>query len=138
MGISRDQSADWQKLADLPEAEFKKRLEDAPGVPATKGVLSASKMIVHVDSLRISGLLCNLEREKYFDKDPQKVAGYMLSTEREDVLRIAPIYIRWLQQLLEALSGVGFEESRCRTFRPQSVLEAHLGESPIQTQNDQP
>lgn len=35
LGISKDQSADWQKVAAIPEREFERRLKAAAGEPAT-------------------------------------------------------------------------------------------------------
>lgn len=35
LGITRDQSSDWQKLAAIPEPEFERRIQAAAGEPAT-------------------------------------------------------------------------------------------------------
>lgn len=41
MGVSRDQSSKWQKLADVHKHEFERYLDDSD-VPTTNGVLSVS------------------------------------------------------------------------------------------------
>jgi hypothetical protein len=38
LGISRDQSVQWQKLADIPEEQFEAALA-GPGRPSTAGIL---------------------------------------------------------------------------------------------------
>lgn len=44
LGISQDQSTDWQKLAAIPEPEFEKRLKAAAGDPVT---MTTEKMLRH-------------------------------------------------------------------------------------------
>jgi hypothetical protein len=72
MGISKDQSSSWQKLAAVPEQEF----EEAINLPGTKP--SANHIIkpkpdpepirIDKDALWFWGLVCDLEREGRFER----------------------------------------------------------------------
>ena len=42
IGVSRDQSSDWQKLASVSDEEFEQALERAEKVPTTKGDIEAN------------------------------------------------------------------------------------------------
>ncbi len=55
IGISKDQSSKWQKLAEIPKEQFEKALE-VDSVPTTKGVLrtvAVAKKHAHRESLAI-------------------------------------------------------------------------------------
>lgn len=110
MGISKVQSVDWQEMADLPQEEFEKRIKEITEMPTTDSILGRKPKPLendvpifkgHVDVLDLWGFLCRLERNKYLEKEPQKIADLMTPSNREDIARIAPAFIAWLQCLME-------------------------------------
>jgi hypothetical protein len=43
LGVSKDQSSNWQKLADIPEEQFEAALADVTTKPTTSGIINAAK-----------------------------------------------------------------------------------------------
>jgi hypothetical protein len=41
LGITRDQSSQWQRLAEIPEREFEEEIKKSGGPPCTEGILNA-------------------------------------------------------------------------------------------------
>jgi hypothetical protein len=41
--ITRDQSSQWQQLAEVPEAEFERRVTDRATTPTTEGIIYATQ-----------------------------------------------------------------------------------------------
>jgi hypothetical protein len=109
--ISRDQSSDWQKLADIPQKRFEQELKK-PGVPSTNQILENvypkkrepdPLERVDRDALTIWGVLSDLERNKLLKRDPAELFRTMTAPMKKDVVRLVPVVIPWLEKLTEAL-----------------------------------
>jgi hypothetical protein len=108
-GISKDQSSDWQRLATIPEKQFEAELKK-PGVPSTNQILRSvypqekePSPIANVDrdALNVWGMLCNFERNQLLARNAQELLRTMTVTMREDVERLTPKVIHWLEGLLK-------------------------------------
>jgi len=83
LGISRDQSSQWQKLAKIPEEEFEEAVRAER--PSTSGIIAASaprpepkKNAVDDHALWLWGRLNDIERDGLLDEDPNELVGQML------------------------------------------------------------
>ncbi len=112
IGISRDQSSKFQKLADIPQAEFEERMNThiANGdIPSTAGVIrefSDTQPVVEKgdpDALRIWGEVRRL-RELSGRRSGKELALAMTAMMKEDVLKDAPHVIDLITELLEGCS----------------------------------
>jgi hypothetical protein len=108
LGISKQQSSDWQKLADIPEEEFEARLNanNRTEKPSTAELLGKSKAempdcSVDPEVLFIWGRLMDFARHKVTELNPHQVFEAMLITQQEDLLRFVPLLVPWLNQLIE-------------------------------------
>ena len=104
LGITRDQSSQYQKLADIPEEEFEEAISDPCTMPSTEGVINRAKPMVmpppsDPSALWAWGRLKDFERQGILDENPQEIFGLMTVTMQEDVKRIAPLVVAWLSKL---------------------------------------
>jgi hypothetical protein len=74
LGLPKDQSSQWQKLADIPEEIFEEELARAE-MPSTAGIISAYEKPkvtpVSADALWLWGRLRDFERDGLLGKSPQ-------------------------------------------------------------------
>jgi hypothetical protein len=103
LGITREQAADWQKLAAIPNAEFEAQLE-RPGRPSTQGIIGAvhpvkpTPFVINAQALRAWGWLREFERD--FGFSLEEVYPLMKEGMQEDVARLAPLALAWLEAFL--------------------------------------
>lgn len=108
IGVTRDQSSKWQRLAQIPEAEFEAALRDPDKKPTTAALIReirdpAASTVARLpdDSLWLWGRLRDFERDEYASKDPGAVFGAMTDTMQADVRRIAPTAIAFLSAMID-------------------------------------
>ena len=109
MGISKDQSSKWQKLADVPEDKFEEALADTSAPPSTAGILrqhgprpqqpetppappgfvQATKAIGRIRDL---AAYCR-------ENDPEFVAGGVYDYELADLRTNVQAVQEWLERL---------------------------------------
>ena len=103
LGITRDQAAKWQLLADIPKAKFEERLNKPDGIPSTHELIVETKKqsspTIDPEVLFIWGRICDFERHKVFNRDPTKTFQQMTQPMQDDICRLAPQLIVWLDQL---------------------------------------
>lgn len=99
MGISRDQSSRWQKLADVPEDEFEATLA-APKKPSTNGIIrehrESEQKPMDPKALWVWGRLRDFERDGVLDTDPRMIVSEMTEGMQADVRRLAGPVMDWL------------------------------------------
>lgn len=103
LGISPDQSSQWQKLAEIPEPQFEEAIKQSWSVPNTESIVNGYRASqapptpsIDLDALNAWGRMCDFERGHLFEKDPQALMKNMTEPMREGVLRLAPRLINWL------------------------------------------
>src|SRR5690606_35412402 len=102
LGITKDQSSKYQRLADIPEDQCEASLAisaDA-GPPTSSGILrmhepKAPAPRLNEDALWLWGQLCDFEKDM-FSLDPAFLLSEMTPTMRADALRIIPQLKQWL------------------------------------------
>jgi hypothetical protein len=102
LGVSKTQSSQWQRLAEIPHEEFEQAIT-APGPkPSTEGLLN-SRIVAEMpqkridpDALNAWGRIKDFERGGLLGRKPSELLEEMTEPMREDVLRLAPDLIRWL------------------------------------------
>jgi hypothetical protein len=101
LGVSRDQSSRWQKLAEVPDQDFEKALADLTAMPTTNGVLRATQEPkpnpVSNDALRLWDQLRDFE--EMLEKNPAEVMETMTTPMKDDVHTRAPRVSAWLRQI---------------------------------------
>jgi len=102
LGVSKQHSSDWQKLADVPEEVFEAKLNDPNTIPSTAGLIERPKVnwAVSSDDLFVWGRIMDFEREGCLKRDPHEVFAGMLDTMQEDIVRIVPQLVPWLTELI--------------------------------------
>lgn len=105
MGITKDQSSNWQKLADVPEDKFEEALA-APEKPSTTGIIKKysdpiSEKIAKIDDkvLFFCGRLTGIESLGIFEWNRERLYATMTESMKEDVERISPILVKFLQRI---------------------------------------
>ncbi len=102
LGISRDQSSKWQKLAGVPEEEFEAALA-GPGKPSTSGIISDRPRQEPMDpqALWVWGRLRDFERVGLLEKDPQAFLPEMTEPMQADVRRLVRPVTDWLKGVID-------------------------------------
>jgi hypothetical protein len=99
LGVTRDQSSQWQKLAAIPEDEFERALS-GPNKPTTSGIIAAHaeprQSPVDPRALWLWGRLLDFEREGLLDADPNALVATMLEHMQETTKRLVPSVRAWL------------------------------------------
>lgn len=106
-GVSRQKAQRWQELANVPKKQFEDALRDPEKKPTTSGILAASKPAPKMDddALWIWGRLRDFERMAIQQRDAESVFKAMTETMQDDMRRILPVAIDFLNQLSEATDG---------------------------------
>lgn len=102
LGITRDQSSKWQQLAGIPEGEFEAELAKPGPKPSTSGILAQHQQKtlprIDPDALQAWGRIKDFERYHLLRRDPLWLLRGMTVPMKEDVLRLAPKLLEWLQK----------------------------------------
>ena len=106
-GITKNQSADWQKLATIPADRFAVELEGDAAPPSTKKIIKSvfpkrevnplSKL--SPDARMLLGSIMEFERNGFLDRDPADLLRSMTPTCLKDMKRVIPRLIDWLWKL---------------------------------------
>jgi hypothetical protein len=106
LGITRDQSSQWQKLADIPEREFEAEISKPGPKPTTEGLLNSRraeekppKPQMDPNALWVWGRIREFERGGIIEADPAKICAAFTESMRDDVKRLLPELIDWLESL---------------------------------------
>jgi hypothetical protein len=105
-GLTKDQSAEWQQLADVPEEIFERELttQDRPTAASIIHV-HAPKVTpvlpVRKEALWLWGTLKDFEREGMLARVQSEVLATMTVGMLEDVRRLAPLVAAWLAAIEE-------------------------------------
>jgi hypothetical protein len=103
LGVSKRQSADWQKLADVPDEEFDAALADKTARPTTNGIIRATTppkvTPVSEEALWLWARLCDFGSDEWLAKSPADVMSTMTAEMKDDVHRLAPCVAAWFKQI---------------------------------------
>jgi hypothetical protein len=108
LGITRNQSSQWQQLAAIPADAFEADLADPMWRPTTTGLLERQEarvrgplapLAVDDDALWLWGKLDEIERRGLLGRDPDELWITMLPHMRETTLRLAPLVADWLRRM---------------------------------------
>ena len=105
LGITRDQSSKWQQLAAVPEHEFEEAISGDGPKPSTEGIILANRLKdnpqppMDSDALWLWGRIRDFERGTILTRDPKKLLAAMTDSMRDDVARIFPRLLTWLQRI---------------------------------------
>ena len=101
LGISKQQSSDWQKLADIPDDEFDRSVRE-PGA-TTAGIIAAhteqKQLSCDRRALWLWGRLLDFEREGLLDADPDELISGMLQHMQSTTIEMAPRVAAWLGRI---------------------------------------
>ena len=103
LGVSRDQSSQWQQLAEVPEDVFEEAVKQ-PGA-TTGGIIAAHaakpkpKNVVDDETLWLWGCLCDFERDGLLKRKASEMVASMLPHMQETTRRLAPIIAAWLKEI---------------------------------------
>lgn len=99
LGVSRDQSSKWQKLASIAEDDFEASL--AKPKASTTGIIAEHEDRDPIDKrgLWLWGRLKDFEREGVLDADPEALFENMLPHMQDTTLDLVPRVIAWLERL---------------------------------------
>jgi hypothetical protein len=105
LGISRDQSSQWQKLAAMPEEKFNDALVNSPHlVPTTESVLESVKppfkmtpVSYDKDALLAHGRI--MQFKETMQRPAKELFDLMHDYQREEVAALLPEVIAWLQEM---------------------------------------
>ena len=101
LGISRDQSSNWQKLASIPDDHFEAAITGEH--PSATGIIAAhaepKQSPCDPRALWLWGRLQDFEREGLLDAEPDELIGTMLEHMQETTKRLAPSVRAWLGRI---------------------------------------
>lgn len=114
IGISKKQSSDWQKLAEIPEEDFNLAIADPITKPTTSALVKKAKKAIQEvaapeaplikindNAQWIWGRLRDFERLRILEEDPAFMMSDLTDTMRADVRRIAPLVRAFFADMLE-------------------------------------
>lgn len=101
LGISKQQSSDWQKLADIPDEDFERAVRE-PGA-TTAGLIAAhaepKPTQCDPSALWLWGRLLDFERDGLLMVEPNALTSTMLEHMQETTKRLAPLVSAWLGRI---------------------------------------
>jgi hypothetical protein len=99
MGITKDQSSKWQKLAAVPEDEFEEAVNSRQSKPSANNILKPKQEPpperMDADVLWWWGRLCDMEKGR-FAQPLSSVLADMTDAMRSDALRVIPQLKKWV------------------------------------------
>jgi hypothetical protein len=104
LGISYDQSSQWQKLADVPDEIFEQALREPN--PSTTGIIMRHVVAErgplprspgNKKALWLWGRLQDFEREGLLDEEPSSMLEDIHDHMRVTILEMAPVVAAWLK-----------------------------------------
>jgi hypothetical protein len=108
-GITHVQSAQWQKLADVPEEEFEAEIANPVALPSAAIIIAAHEARNRpeappskpVDSraLWLWGRLLDFKRDGLLTVDPNELLNTMLGGMENDTRELAPLVSAWLGRI---------------------------------------
>ena len=108
LGITKDQSAQWQKLAEISDADFEAELQKPGPKPTAEGLLHTLRPDPKPEPLRIDpaalsawGWMDNFTYRQLAETSPRELFAGMTEPMKKDVLRLAPQLAAWLKQFGE-------------------------------------
>ena len=99
MGITKDQSSKWQRLAAVPESEFEAAVNQPGAKPSTHHILTPMQEPPRrMDSaaLWLWGRLIDMERDGFFNRSAESLLDEMTDAMRQDAERLLPKLKRWI------------------------------------------
>ena len=98
LGITKQQSSDWQRLAAVPQDQFEAALADPDEMPTTAGIIGKPRKEepVEDDALWLWGRLLDFERRGLLGRRFEEVCRTMVPHMRETVKELAPKVSLWL------------------------------------------
>jgi hypothetical protein len=109
LGISRDQSSCWQKLAAVPDEEFEAGMANPVALPSAAIIIAAHEARnrpqappskpVDARALWLWGILLDFERDGILRADPEALFGTMLDHMRETTRELAPLVAAWIGRI---------------------------------------
>lgn len=108
LGISKQQSSDWQKLAAVPSELFEQALAEPN--PSTAGIITRHEVATrgpvpamdNHKALFVWGRLLDFEREGILDEDPAELFDMMLDHMKQTTSELAPRVVAWLWGICDA------------------------------------
>jgi hypothetical protein len=98
--ISRQTSTRWQQLAAVPDEDFEAALA-GPEKPSTNGIISQNRPKrepMNDNAIWLWGRLRDFETD-LFKEDPNYLLSQMLDTMQDDVRRLVPLVIEWMERI---------------------------------------
>lgn len=105
IGISRDQSSKFQKLADIPEKDFEQALsEQATEKPSTSAIIKRFEPVKETPqvsklSVELWGWAGDVERSEMFSRDPNELIEGMTDTMRKRFFSHLPQIINYINKI---------------------------------------
>ena len=107
LGVTKDQAADWAKLAALSNQQFEAALA-RPDKPTTNGIINAAfppkPKPVSADALWLWGRLEEFKRQA-LHRDPAEFLETLTPQMLGDVRALLPKVVNWLTQLGKEIDG---------------------------------
>ena len=112
LGITRDQSSKWQRLASVPAEKFEQAVNGNGPKPTTEGIINANSLCENPppktedpDALWLWGRLRDFERNGILEREASELVTAMSDSQRDDCFRILPTVLAWLGLLGELRDG---------------------------------
>jgi hypothetical protein len=101
MGVSHDQSSQWQKLAEVPDSDFEVALQAER--PTTGGIIASHaaprRDVVDPMALWLWGRLQDFQRDGLLAADPNVLLGTMLDHMQTTTKELVPRVVAWLGRI---------------------------------------